>query len=245
MPSEMFEQAARSYVDRHFWTPEALSRAVGVPWERLEALIEARVAPGLVYAREPQGQWWSALNGWVESDGPQFPTPVAEVWLSPWTAWAFRRAVLVSADGVRDEASAQFEFDRFQLQFTDALARIPSAPVAFAECFRDDGQVDSDRAVRRANQEWAAWLAGGYAVCLRAFTGATCVEKESLGALLKRHIADPANHPMTDVECIDTCGKLARLILPFAPWERPTGTPGRTIDVILERLGAGAEHPYD
>jgi hypothetical protein len=244
MPSEIFDRAARAYVERHFWTPEALSHAVGVPWERLEILIKARVAPGAVYARDPQGGWWSALGGWVDGDGPALPEPLAEVWLSPWTAWAFRRAVLAAADGVSDEACARLEFGRFGLQFASALARIPSARAAFPDCFYDDGRVDPGNAALRAEKEWADWLDAGYAVCLKTFTGAACVEKESLGALLKRHVADPVAHPMTRVECLDACATLSGQMLPFAPWERPTGTPGLTIDVILERLGVGAERPY-
>lgn len=244
MPSEIFDHTARAYVERHFWTPEALSQAVGVPWERIEILIRMGVAPGVVYARDSQGGWWSALGGWVDGDGSALPSPLAEVWLSPWTAWAFRRAVLAAADGASDEACARLESDRFSRQFASTLIQIPSAPARFPDCFDDDGCVDPGNAGRGANEEWANWLDGGYAVCLRAFTGASCVEKESLGALLKRHIADPVDHPMTRAECLDACVTLSDLMLPFAPWERPIGTPGRTIDVLLERFGVGAERPY-
>jgi hypothetical protein len=33
-------------------------------------------------------------------------------------------------------------------------------------------------------------------------------------------------------------------MLPFAPWERPVGTPGVTIDRLLRDLSLGGELPY-
>ena len=34
------------------------------------------------------------------------------------------------------------------------------------------------------------------------------------------------------------------LILPFAPWQRSTGTPGLTIDRLLSDRKLGSERPY-
>lgn len=246
MRIDISDEKARAYVTRHFWTPDALAAAVGVAWSRLQALIAAGVAPGAIYARDPAHGWWSALGGWVgDPDASHHYDEDAEIWLSPWTVWPLRRACLIGAGGAPDHLLAKAERDRFGLEFIDALSRVSAAPIAFPHCFTSSGKVHAEHAVRQAGEEWASWLDGGYAVCLRAFTGASCVKKESLGGLLKRHIADPVAWPMTPAESLDACAKLSALILPFAPWERPTGTPGRTIDVIVERFGLGAERPYD
>jgi hypothetical protein len=37
---------------------------------------------------------------------------------------------------------------------------------------------------------------------------------------------------------------LAGMVLPFAPWQRPTSTPGRTIDRLFEEQQLGHERPY-
>lgn len=68
--------------------------------------------------------------------------------------------------------------------------------------------------------------------------------KESLATTLKRHIADLANHPLADDEILALCERLAQLMLPFSPWERPGCTPGVTIDRLLRELSLGCELPY-
>jgi hypothetical protein len=70
------------------------------------------------------------------------------------------------------------------------------------------------------------------------------VRKESLGAMLKRRVADGGDLSGSAGELLDACAALQQHLLPFAPWERPSGTPGRTIDVIVPALGLGIEQPY-
>lgn len=243
MQTEPFDRAARAYVETHFWTLPALAEAVDAPPERILELTAAGIAPGAVYARDPRRGWWSALGGWVDGDGHP-PGPETEAWFSPWTAWDLRRARLAEREGRPDAGSARRAAEAFGQAFTAALADFAPARIAFADCFDAQGRVDARAAAIAAGAEWRSWLAGGYAVCLRAFTGETCVRKESLGALLKRHAADPDTWPMTAEEALESCAALAQLMLPFAPWERPAGTPGRTLDALLARQALGRERPY-
>lgn len=243
MQTEPFDQAARAYVEAHFWTLPELAEAVAAPSSRVLELIAAGVAPGVIYARDPQRGWWSALAGWVGGDGDP-PGDEAETWFSPWTVWALRHAQLAAREGLTDVAIARRAAEAFGQTFARALTDFAPARIAFAHCFDSQGRVDPARAATAADSEWRSWLGGGYAVCLRAFTGETCVKKESLGAQLKRHVADPEAWPMSADEALDACAGLAQLILPFAPWERPTGTPGRTIDVLLAQHALGCERPY-
>lgn len=67
----------------------------------------------------------------------------------------------------------------------------------------------------------------------------TCIRKESLAVGMKGLLptATPDALP-------DDAQTLSTLILPFAPWGRPFGTPGLTTDPLLDQAGLGREQPY-
>lgn len=223
---------ARRYVESWFWTLDDLAVAVGVTPARIEQLIAAECAPGPIYARSADG-WWSALG----ADGPP---PAGEHWYSPGAAWGLRRAELATRAGCSLSAAAAMLRDSFADRFAVALGHQRYACLAFASCFSGDA-VDPDAARATAWDEWASWIQGGYGVCLRIFTAETCVAKESLGAGLKAALAAPdydAAALLADAEA------LAGLLLPFAPWQRASGTPGRTIDRLLREQHLGNDRPY-
>ena len=227
------DQQIRRYLDRWFWPLEALAEAVGVATGRVEQLVAAGCAPGPIYAFGDEG-WWSALG----ADGP---APGGEHWYSPGAAWGLRQAELLTRDGRTPADAAMALRDRFAAAFVIALSHQRHARAAFAGCFSGEA-VDAEAATAAAQDEWASWLQGGYGVCLRVFTAETCVAKESLGAWLKQKIAEPDHDP---AELLGDAEALAGLILPFAPWQRPVGTPGRTIDRLLEEQRLGSDRPYD
>ncbi|MDB5708973.1 MAG: hypothetical protein JWL96_1043 [Sphingomonas bacterium] len=236
------DDAIRVYVVRHFWPIGKLALASGVSEQEAAAMIAGACAPGVIYAFDDKG-WWSALGGY-RSGIAGGPSKDAELWYSPAAAWSLRRARLARRGAASLTEAAGANRDWFQAEFADALRAVPEAANAFPSCFDADGMVDRAAAGAQAFEEWAAWLKGGYAVCLRIFSGQTCVAKESLGATLKRHIADPAVQPMDHGDLLAMCERLAQLMLPFAPWERPVGTPGVTIDRLLRDLSLGGELPY-
>ncbi|MEP7007731.1 MAG: DUF6058 family natural product biosynthesis protein [Sphingomonas bacterium] len=230
------------YVTEWFWPSDRLARAVGISASDLNDLIEAGCGPGTIYAFSSRYGWWSALAGHVDGyEGS--PPPEAERWFAPAAVWGFRRAVLARRRGASLEEAARQNAALFAEEFIEALERLPEARFGFADCFGPHGLVDTV-ARARAAEEWAAWIEGGYAVCLRIFTGETCVRKESLGAWLKAHIADSERHQLTAEAALSICEKLAQLMLPFAPWQRPHGTPGVTIDRLVADLGLGVELPF-
>lgn len=223
---------AHRYVERWFWTLDDLADAVGVTPARIEQLIAAKCAPGPIYARSADG-WWSALG----ADGA---APAGEHWFSPGAAWGLRQAELATRGGSSPAAAADVVRDAFADRFAAALGHQRYARLAFASCFSGDA-VDLDAACAAARDEWASWIQGGYGVCLRVFTAETCVAKESLGAWLKAAVAEPdydAAALLADAEA------LAGLLLPFAPWQRAFGTPGRTIDRLLREQRLGDDRPY-
>jgi hypothetical protein len=223
---------ARRYVERWFWALDDLAEAVGVTPQRIEQLIAAECTPGPIYAKGPDG-WWSALG----ADGAM---PAGEQWFSPGAAWGLRQAELATRSGSSPAEAAAMLRDSFADRFAMALGHQRYAHLAFASCFSDDA-IDPDAARTAARDEWASWIQGGYGVCLRVFTAETCVAKESLGAWLKAALAQPDYDLaalLADAEA------LAGLLLPFAPWQRASGTPGRTIDRLLREQCLGNDRPY-
>jgi hypothetical protein len=222
----------RLYVERWFWTLDGLAEAVGAAPARVEQLIAARCAPGPIYAFGDNG-WWSAL-------GAEAAAPAGERWYSPGAAWGLRQAELAARGGMSPTDAAIMLRDRFAEVFVVALGHQRHARSAFAACFSGDA-VDREAARAAAHDEWASWIQGGYGVCLRVFTAETCVAKESLGAWLKAAIGEPGQDA---ADLLAEAEELAGLLLPFAPWQRPAGTPGRTIDRLLRDLRLGDDRPY-
>jgi hypothetical protein len=231
------------YVTDWFWPIDRLAQAVGISAGDLADLIDAGCGPGVIYAFSDRHGWWSALDGHL--DGYAGPPPEeAERWFAPAAVWGFRRAVLARRRGVSPRDAARQNQAAFVEDFLSALRHFPEARHGFADCFDRTGSIMDTVARAQAAQEWTAWIKGGYAVCLRIFTGETCVRKESLGAWLKAHIADPEGTPMTAGQALSMCENLAQLMLPFAPWQRPGCTPGLTIDRLVSDLRLGAELPF-
>lgn len=227
--------AARSYVTRYFWRLPELAAATGLTEEEVQRLIRAGCGPGPIYAW--CGRWWSALSACRGADAPA-PPDQAEYYYSRSAAWDLRRASLLMRDGATLAAAAAGNRDHFVEQFADLLPAVEGAQEAFPSCW-PAGEFDPVRARTMGEEEWASWLQGAYGVCLRIFNAHTCISKEVLAARLKRRVASGA-----PLNLLDEAQTLAVLILPFAPWERPTGTPGLTIDLLLARLALGDDLPY-
>ncbi len=221
------------YVERWFWTLEGLAARVGLDRTELLPLLSAGCGAGPVYVLKSTGEWWSALDGGTPPQG--------QSWYSRASVWGLRRAALRVRQGMSPDEAASAERDAFVTQFVAALGSIEDAESAFGDCF-SDGAVDPISARVRAGVEWAAWIDGGYGVCLRIFTARTCVEKEVLGASLKLAVDQETSDAIGLLRHAET---LAGLMLPFAPWQRNTCTPGRTIDPLLHKLRLGEERPYN
>lgn len=223
----------RRYVERYFWSLQDLAAAAGASKQRVSELIKARCAPGPIYVSRGD-VWWSAL------DRRTADMPEGEAWFSPGSAWGLRRALLATREGARDADAAEMLKDSFVQEFLMALGVTKGAELAFPDCFVADGP-DPSATAGKARSEWSDWLDGGYGVCLRVFTGRNCVAKEALGASIRRSLASARydrQQLLMDAEA------LAGLMLPFAPWQRQSCTPGRTIDPLLTELNLGSARSY-
>lgn len=241
MPFQDGGDPTDDYVRRWFIPLDALVRRSGGTPGQIDALLEAGAAPGIVYSRSAKGLWWSALGAFAgkiaavpDTDGAHWYAPSALYWL--------RRALVMLRSGMAPDAAAQANAAEFCDQFVAALASEPLArhnyPMAFPE-----HRLDEAAARDAAQAEWRAWIAGAYAVCLRSFTGQSCVAKESLA----RHIRTQMNGEASrdpDLELLDSVERLSVWLMPFAPFERPVGTPGIAIDKVFALLALGNDEPY-
>jgi hypothetical protein len=153
--------------------------------------------------------------------------------------WWLRRA----AEFLRDQPSINIA-EAMQSWLAEDLTRVlreraPDANrFAWGHIVDAGGAVDNlalDRAVDTLFQEWRL---GGWCVCLREFDAHHLVTKES-ERLRIEHLTDAGRHATIDVatrhRLLDAIARLDSVMTPFAPYERPTCTPGKFIDAMVAR----------
>jgi hypothetical protein len=229
-----------AYVQRWFVDAQTLADMSGCSQDLVQSLIAYKACPGPVYALCPDGKWWSAIGEYFDRHGalPDNSKP----FYSPGAAWWIRRAVLLERQGVPlGDVSLKLEA-MFERQFMAALASEILAPQGFPSCF--EGKAIAPTAAKeQARAEWADWINGGFGVCLHHFTGQSCVEKGTLAVVTKVRL-DESGESDDDFDSISLLERLSALMLPFAPWERADGTPGKTIDRYLAAKKLGNAAPY-
>lgn len=237
----MLSDQTADYVEKWFIPYDALVRRSGATADQIQSLIAAGAAPGIVYSQGADGKWWSAL-GAVTGKNPPSPTEDGQHWFSPGALYWLRRALLIVRSGKSAAEAAAGNRDAFVAQFIAALKETPEASGNFTEIFAD-GELNEDKAREAAIAEWADWINGSYCVCLRSFSGESCVRKESLARYLKMQYVDgQASAP--ELHILDKMEQLQLLLMPFAPFERPTSTCGLAVDRLLTILELGVEEPY-
>lgn len=233
------ETPMEGYVRRWFLPFETLVRRSGGTAEQVEALIAAGAAPGAVYAQGPDGDWWSALGAFTGEGSAEAPADSGG-WYSRAALYWLRRALLAVRLGASPAEAAERNRDAFIGQFIEALKDEPLASANYPEAFEGEG-INFASARRAGIVEWEYWRTGAYAICLRSFTGAASVTKESVGRKIKAELVEPT---ISDVDLLDLVERLDSVMLPFAPSERPHCTPGLTVDRVLELLQLGGQEPY-
>jgi hypothetical protein len=238
--SENENELAEAYVRRWFVSFETLVRRSGGTAEQIEALIAAGAAPGPIYAQFPDGVWWSPIT--TRGEAGRTPPAGSTGWYTTGALYWLRRALLGVREGASPVEAAERNREAFLDQFVEALKVEPLASGSYPDAFPGD-EINLVSARKIGESEWESWRTGGFGVCLRSFTGTTCVTKESIGKKLKAELAG-GERTLSDFELIDLVERLASVMLPFAPFERPVCTPGCTIDPALELLKLGCEEPY-
>ena len=226
------------YVQRYFVDRATFIRRCGGSVEEVQQLLGTKAAPAVIYSQSTQGEWWSALGGYVGTLS-QTPPEGGNDWYAPSAIWWVRRALLASRTGAGPE-----NVETFIEQFMRALLDVPMARLNYASCF--DGEALNINGARQgARDEWAAWVSGAYAVCLSHFSGESCVRKEVNAWRIRNHFDnDDKTLALTPIELFELTEQLASVLMPFAPFERASGTPGKALDRTLAALNLGIDEPY-
>jgi hypothetical protein len=226
--------AILDYVRRRCLTPTALAQAAGMTEERLRALIAARCLPGPTYALDPSLSVRSAIRSEALAQSKEwFGSAVA-----PWA----RRAA--EATLPLPELAVQFRQD-FAADFRRALMDSEGRRFGWIELFDAAGAIDEAAFAKALDEIWDEnWLGGAYAVCLRRFDGHHLVTKLVERSRIRALTEEGTKPALTAAEAEQVTAAMARLdavLTPFAPHERPHGTPGLWIDRIAGRYGLA--HP--
>ncbi len=233
-----------AYVHKHFLSFDDLVMQSGHSEEKVRSLLTAQAAPGVIYAFDEEKGWWSAL-GVLLGKQEESPPDKGKKWYTPACIWWLRRAFLHMRQGEGPEKAAQSNARFFISDFARRLVQTPYAELAWPQCFKAGSPV-SRIISETAQSEWNYWVQGTYGVCLRHFSAQTCLEKETLAARIRLHFEASEGDDMrlSDLSLFGLCERLATLLMPFAPWERAGGTPGKAIDRSLEYLKLGHDCPY-
>ncbi len=224
----------KSYVERHFIGLPELAARGGTGVGFVSALINAGAIPGPSYRIWPGGAFWSAVGDAVGSEAGGSPTE----WYSTATVWWIRRAVAMAGDPA--EIAASFR-KRFIGEFGEKLALLPDGNLAYPDAYAGSTPTPAG-ALSTAEAEWADWISGGYGVCLRHWSAADAIEKMLQRGRVIALTEGGTREDLSDdvkAELIDAMERLEAVMLPFAPHQRATGTPGLWIDRILLRYGLG------
>lgn len=229
-----------SYVARYFVSRAEFARAAAVSDDFLQRLIDAEAIPAVIYSIWTEGTVWSPIGAWVGT--PMSSAPTSQ-WYSAAALWWARRAAALHDAGLTDTGAIAARFrEGFAAEFQARLKTDPSARVGYADLF-EDGAVDNAKCHALALSEWADWINGGYGVCLRRFDANHLIAKTSQSARIRQLTAagtKPALSPDERLDLLDALDHLDAVMLPFAPHQRPHGTPGKWIDAIMEKYGLGA-----
>jgi hypothetical protein len=221
---DLFERS-RAYVETTCTPREQIAAASGVEKATMQRLEAVGGMPAPTYTLF-DGAIRSAireLGDPPKQGGRAFYAPAVIAWL--------RRAALLDANALRTWFAESLE-TALLAQAADARAH------GWARLFAADGSLDREALATEIQSLNADWLNGGWAVCLRRWNGYHVVTKDLERARVGAITADGTRETLSPNERLalqDAIERLDAVMLPFAPYERPHGTPGLYIDAMRER----------
>lgn len=223
---------SRAYVETIATPRDALAAASGVSEQELAAIKATGALPAPTYVlfenaiRSPI----AVLGDAPAEGGRAFYCPSVLQWV--------RRAKLIGVErsDLLDRLQAWFAEDFAAALKTQAAdARL----YAWGHLFSADGELVASALSEQVRTLCDEWMNGGWAVCLRRWNGYHMVTKDleraRIGALTEN-----ATRELNGAErrtLFDAIERLDSVMLPFAPHERPNGTPGLFMDRMRERYG--------
>lgn len=227
-------QELQTYLGGRFLTMDQLASMTVLTESAVHALINAGALPLPSYTIWPNGGFASPIGG---HHGPA-PQGQPQHFYASAAVWPARRARLLAADA--EEIAEAFRTE-FCGQFCEALAAEPLGPLGYPAAYKD-GRLDTQQAEAAANAEWADWINGGYGVCLRYWDAHHAITKTCQRGLILA-LTEEGQAGTLPKETLDkllaAMQALEAVMLPFAPHQRPHGTPGLWIDRMLARFDLG------
>jgi hypothetical protein len=223
---------SRAYVEAIATTREALAAACGVSEPELAAIDAAGALPAPTYVL-----FDNAIRSPIRTLGEP-PAHGGRAFYCRAVLHWIRRARLFAPEtpGLLDRLQAWFAADfKAALNAQAADARV----FAWSHLFDANGAVSSAGLTTEVQTLSADWMKGGWAVCLRRWDGYHVVTKDLERARIGV-LTDDATRNLNEAErqaLFDAIERLDSVMLPFAPHERPHGTPGLFIDRMRQRYG--------
>lgn len=232
-------QSLLNYLDQHFLSREAFASAANISLEQLDTLIAAKAIPGVIYKIWNHGPVWSTIGGQKGTPGKAEPD---STWYAPAAIWPARQAkILMEQEGLTAEQSAKTLKSRFAANFYDALLASDAHIFEYGALY-ENGALVASKLAAQTDIEWQSWIDGGYAVCLRRWDGFHLVSKNVEIERIRALTSDGTNLALDGkgmATLINSVDRLEVVMVPFAPYQRPVGTPGIWIDEILAKYGLG------
>jgi hypothetical protein len=224
---------SRAYVEATATPREALAAAAGVSGDDLAAIDAAGALPAPTYLL-----FDNAIRSPIRTLGEP-PANGGHAYYCPSVLNWIRRAALMrpGEPGLLDRLQSWFAAD-----FREALEAQTSDArrYAWSHLFSADGAVNDNALTTQLAALHAEWLNGGWAVCLRRWNGHHVVTKDleraRIGAITENGERDDLSAEER-LALFNAIERLDSVMLPFAAYERPHGTPGLFIDRMRERYG--------
>lgn len=234
------EQELTRYVERYFVDRDQFLRSAGIENGLLQGLVNAHALPGPIYRLWCNGSFWSPIGG--QAGIAERGEPQSE-WFSPAAIWWARRAkVLASSQDVSPNQIASVLRGLFCEDFAKVVRNRDQSRYGYPDLFKN-GEFEESRFEAVAIAEWNDWIDGGYGVCLKRMDALHLVCKTNETARV-RHITEDGHKdqlsPQETLDLLDALDRLDAVMLPFAPHQRPFGTPGKWVDAIMAKYHLGS-----
>lgn len=224
----------QDYLGDYFVTLPELAAMAGIEETTVEDLVAAGALPKPSYTLWLNGAYSSPIGG---QHGPS-PQGSPVHFYSPAAIWWARRAAVLSKNATQIAETFRSSFvSAFVGRLADEPFGIFSYPSAYV-----DGIMDSKAAATAGEAEWSDWISGGYGVCLRYWDATHAITKTCQRGFILELTEDGSADtlPPEDIDkLLAAMQTLEAVMLPFAPYQRPNGTPGIWIDRLLARFNLG------
>ncbi len=225
---------SRAYVETTATPREKLAVAIGVDQAVIEAIAADGAMPTATYTI-----YDNAIVSPIATLGTVAEGAAGRDYFCPSVLGWLKHAALLHQS---KHATLPALNEAFAESFRSALRRqvMRARAYAWAHLFDASGALKEDAVDEEVRTLSADWMNGGWAVCLRRWDGHHVVTKDLERAWIGVITDDARAESLapTDGHALrDAIARLESVTLPFAPHERPNGTPGLFIDRMRDRYG--------